>query len=228
LKLRLYDFAPNAVEKPMKKVTMPAKIMLSSVIAIFWLGFSCAAHVQTISVDDTVRVAEFYRLAPQIEDNIWPGWSKVVDPLLLITPTAEFLTHFPSPPKEFKPTNDGFLTRPRQFPPSLQATFPAFGPPSVIAIGQPSLTASKTSTPWEIVVMHEHFHQLQNAQAGYSQAVAALGLSHGDQTGMWMLNYPFPYTNAGVVRTFAELRDQLLLTSAHRTEGSFVRPLNAI
>jgi hypothetical protein len=43
-----------------------------------------------------------------------------------------------------------------------------------------------------------------------------------------MLNYPFPYTNAGVVRTFAELRDQLLLTSAHRTEGSFVRPLNAI
>jgi hypothetical protein len=76
--------------------------------------------------------------------------------------------------------------------------------------------------------MHEHSHQLQNAQAGYSQAVAALGLSHGDQTGMWMLNYPFPYTNAGVVRTFAELRDQLLLTSAHRTEGSFVRPLNAI
>jgi hypothetical protein len=82
----------------------------------------------------------------------------------------------------------------------------------VIAIGQPSLTASKTSTPWEIVVMHEHFHQLQDAQTGYFQAVAALGLSHGDQAGMWILNYPFPYTNAAVVRTFAELRDQLLLT----------------
>jgi hypothetical protein len=112
----------------------------------------------------------------------------------------------------FKPSKYGFLTRPRQFSPSLQATFPAFGPPSLIVIGQPSLTASKTSTPWEIVVMHEHFHQLQDAQPGYFQAVAGLGLSHGDQTGMWILNYPFPYKNAAVVRTFAELRDQLLLT----------------
>jgi hypothetical protein len=130
----------------------------------------------------------------------------------LITPSAEFLTHFPSPPNEFKPANDGFLTRPRQFPPNLQPTFPAFGPPSVIAIGEPSLTASKTSTPWEIVLMHEHFHQLQYAQPGYFEAVAALGLSHGDQTGMWILNYPFPYTNAAVAKSFAGLRDQLLLT----------------
>jgi hypothetical protein len=180
----------------------------------FLLGFGCAVYAQTISVDDAVRVAEFYRLAPQIEDGIWPGWSAVADPILLITPTAEFLTHFPSPPNEFNPTNDGFLTRPRQFPPSLQATFPAFGPPSVIVIGEPSLTASKTSTPWEIVLMHEHFHQLQYAQTGYFQAVAALGLSRGDQTGMWILNYPFPYTKAAVAKRFAELRDQLLLTVA--------------
>jgi hypothetical protein len=59
--------------------------------------------------------------------------------------------------------------------------------------------------------MHEHFHQLQNAQIGYFQAVAALGLSHGDQTGMWMLNYPFPYTNVAVAKDFIGLRDQLLL-----------------
>jgi hypothetical protein len=191
---------------------MSAKTMLSSIIALILIGFGCAAHSQTISADDAVRVTEFYRLARQIEDSIWPGWSKVPDPLLLITPTAEFLTHFPSTPNGFKPSSDGFLTRPRQFSPNLQATFPAFGPPSVIAIGQPTLTASKTSTRWEIVVMHEHFHQLQNAQTGYFQAVAALGLSHGDQTGMWMLNYPFPYKDAVVVRTFAALRDQLLLT----------------
>jgi hypothetical protein len=181
-------------------------------LAVFLLGFGCAACAQTISADDAVRVAEFYRLAPQIEDSIWPGWDKVADPLLLITPTAEFLTHFPSPPNEFKPANDGFLTRARQFPPSLQATFPAFGEPAVIAIGEPSLTASKTSTPWEIVLMHEHFHQLQYSQTGYYQAVAALGLSHGDQTGSWILNYPFPYTNAAVAKSFSELRDQLLLT----------------
>ena len=60
--------------------------------------------------------------------------------------------------------------------------------------------------------MHEHFHQLQYAQPGYFQAVAALGLSHGDQTGTWILNYPFPYTNASIGKEFAALRDQLLLT----------------
>jgi hypothetical protein len=180
---------------------------------VFLLSFGFAAYAQTISADDAVRVKEFYRLAPQIEDGIWPGWSSVADPLLLITPTAEFLIHFPvPPPDDFKPANDGFLVRPRRFPTYLQATFPAFGPPSVIAIGEPSLTASKSSTPWEIVLMHEHFHQLQYAQPGYFQAVAALGLSHGDQTGMWILNYPFPYTNASIGKGFAALRDQLLLT----------------
>jgi hypothetical protein len=181
-------------------------------VTVFLLGFGCAAYAQTTSADDAVRVAEFYRLAPQIEDYIWSGWSKIADPLLLITPSAEFLTHFPATPEGFKPTNDDFLTRPRQFPTNLQATFPAFGPPSIIAIGEPSLTASKTSTPWEIVLMHEHFHQLQYAQPGYFQSVAALGLSHGDQTGMWILNYPFPYTDPSVAKRFAALRDQLLLT----------------
>jgi hypothetical protein len=57
-------------------------------LAAFLLGFGFAAYAQTIPADDAVRVAEFYRLAPQIEDGIWPGWSKVADPLLLITPAA--------------------------------------------------------------------------------------------------------------------------------------------
>ena len=41
--------------------------------------------------------------------------------------------------------------------------------------------------------MHEHFHQLQWAQPEYLKAIDDLGLSKGDATGMWMLNYPFPY-----------------------------------
>jgi len=69
--------------------------------------------------------------------------------------------------------------------------------------------------------MHEHFHQLQYAQAGYFQVVAALGLSHGDQTGMWILNYPFPYTNASIAKGFAALRDQLLLTVGAPDERMF-------
>jgi hypothetical protein len=57
--------------------------------------------------------------------------------------------------------------------------------------------------------MHEHFHQLQNAQPGYFQAVEHLDLSGGDTSGMWMLNYPFPYDKPEVARSFADLRDRL-------------------
>ena len=63
----------------------------------------------------------------------------------------------------------------------------------MIVIGQAEDTDSKTSTPWLIVLMHEHFHQLQDEQPGFSEAAESLGLAHGDKTGMWMLNYSFTY-----------------------------------
>ena len=166
-----------------------------------------AAH---LTHDDAVRVEEFYRVATKIQDGIWPGWSEIPAPLMLVTPSTEFLTRHPSPPQELKKISEDWYARPRQFPTNFQATFPAFGPPSVIVIGEPSNTLSKTSTPWLFTVMHEHFHQLQNAQPGYLAGVDALGLSKGDTTGMWMLNYPFPYEKAEVARGFAQLRDALL------------------
>ena len=53
--------------------------------------------------------------------------------------------------------------------------------------------------------MHEHFHQLQDAQPNFFKDTEALNLSHGDQTGMWMLNYPFPYASPDVSRQFSVL-----------------------
>jgi hypothetical protein len=167
---------------------------------------------QQLPADDRVRIDEFYRLAPAIEDGIWAGWSKTPSPVLLITPESEFLTRHPNPPADFKLAVEGFYVRPRQFPIQLEATFPAFGPPAVIAIGEPHNTASKASTPWLIVLMHEHFHQLQDGTPGYFSAVEGLGLSRGDKTGMWMLQYPFPYGRPEVAQSFALLRDQLLTT----------------
>jgi hypothetical protein len=160
--------------------------------------------------DDAIRIREYYRLSAQIQDQVWPNWSQIPAPLLLVTPETEFLTHHPAAPKDFKAVEAGFYARPRQFATNLLATFPAFGPPSVIVIGEPRNTSSKTSTPWLVTLMHEHFHQLQNSKAGYFQAVQDLGLSGGDTTGMWMLNYPFPYEDPEVARSFAKLRDQLL------------------
>lgn len=160
--------------------------------------------------DDATRIAEFYRLAAQTQDKVWPGWSKTPSPLLLVTPDTEYLTHFPNPPSEFQKAGDDLYARPRQFAPNLLATFPAFGPPAVIVIGEPANTTAKTSTPWLITVMHEHFHQLQYSQPGYYQAVEQLGLGKGDKSGMWMLNYPFPYEVPEIADAFAHLRDSLL------------------
>jgi hypothetical protein len=172
-----------------------------------------------LSHEDSVRIAEFYRLSPRIEDKIWPDWSRVPSPLLLVTDDNEFLTHSPNPPKDFARVADDLYYRPRHFDPHLLATFPAFGPPAVIVIGTPKNTDAKTSTPWLLTVMHEHFHQLQNAQPGYQDAVAQLNLSGGDTTGMWMLNYPFPYDKLEVVKDFAALRD-LLLQALNAADGA--------
>lgn len=160
---------------------------------------------------DRTRLAEAFRLSDQLGDDIWAGWSKAPLAVLLVTPDKEFLIRHPQPSKDF--TSIGYDTklksevyyRDRKFATNLLATFPAVGGISTIVIGQAENTASKTSTPWVITLMHEHFHQLQDAQPGFYKDTEALNLSRGDQTGMWMINYPFPYETAAVSQQFAVL-----------------------
>ena len=173
--------------------------------------------------EDAIRIREFYRLATQIQDHIWPDWHKVPAPLLLVTEKTEFLSHHTAPPKEFRKIGEDLYARPRQYQTELLATFPAFGPPSVIVIGEPKNTEAKTSTPWLIAAMHEHFHQLQNAQPGYYAGVEGLGLSHGDHSGIWMLNYPFPYEKPGITEGFNRLRDLLLAAVMEKNEAEFAK-----
>jgi hypothetical protein len=183
---------------------------MRSLLTTFLLSATVFAQaLKPLPADDAVRVAEFYRLAAQIQDKVWPDWSKTPAPVLLVTTDTEYLTHYDAPPKDFQKVGDSYA-RPRQFPTNLLATFPAFGPPSVIIIGEPANTSSKTSTPWLIAVMHEHFHQLQYGQPGYFEAVKGLGLSHGDTTGRWMLDYSFPYDDPDFAKSFELLRDSLL------------------
>jgi len=179
------------------------------------------APTEKITAQDAVRVREFYRLAAEIQDQIWPGWSKAPAPLLLVTSAQEFLTHVDKVPEGFADAGYGFFVRKRVFPPNFEATFPAFGPPDVIVIGTPENTASKKSTAWLMVVMHEHFHQLQDAQPNAYALVEQLGLSRGDKTGMWMLNFPFPYEKPEVAASFAAMRDALLEALAEADEKKF-------
>jgi hypothetical protein len=174
---------------------------------------------QVVTADNAVRIREFYRLAAQVQNSVWPNWNQAPDALLLVTPRHEFLTHHATP-KDFQPAGKDFVVRPRQFEPNLQATFPAFGSTPVMVIGEPENTSSKTSTPWLITLLHEHFHQLQYSQPDYYEGTGKLGLSKAGGGAMWMLNYPFPYDKAEVTRAFADLRDLLWSTA---TESDPVR-----
>ena len=173
-----------------------------------------ASTPATIAPDDRVRIAEAFRLADAIGDSIWRGWTSAPFAVLLVTPEREFLVRHPRPSADF--TRVGYdsllggdvLVRARTLSPNLLATFPAVGGVSTIVIGQPTATG-KSSTEWVLTLLHEHFHQLQMSRADYRARVGALALSHGDSSGMWMLNYAFPYDSATVQSRFGALAAQL-------------------
>jgi hypothetical protein len=167
-----------------------------------------------LASDDRVRIAEAFRLAAAVGDDIWPAWTSAPFAILLVTPEREFLLRHPRPTPEF--TSLGYdsrlstdvLVRDRRFAPNLLATFPAVGGVPTIVVGLPGATG-KTSTEWVLTLLHEHFHQLQTSRPGYFARVDSLGLARGDQTGMWMLNYAFPYDSARVRSLFATLTQRL-------------------
>src|SRR5262244_1347955 len=80
---------------------------------------------------DRTRLVEAFRLADQIGDQIWPGWSKAPFAVLLVTPEYEFLMRHPQPATDFtKLAYDPLLRsdvyyRKRSYPPNFLATFPA-------------------------------------------------------------------------------------------------------
>jgi len=167
----------------------------------------------TIPEVDHIRLAETFRLGDEIGDRVWPKWRKAPFAVLLVTPDYEFLIRHPKPSADFaKLAYDPVLKsdvyyRKRTLPTGFLATFPAISGSmvSTIVVGEAEKTWVKTSTPWVITLLHEHFHQLQDSQPNFYADVGALNLAHGDQTGMWMLNYAFPYDRKEVQEQFAEM-----------------------
>lgn len=163
---------------------------------------------------DRVRLAEAFRLADAVGDSVWAGWGTAPFGVLLVTSEHEYLIRQADRPADFASLGyDSLLhsevfVRARVFPASFQATFPVFSSAPTIVIGDAKSTGLG-STAWVLTVLHEHFHQLQYSRAGYQAAVSALGLAHGDSTGMWMLNFPFPYDSARVQARFAEFTQAL-------------------
>jgi hypothetical protein len=203
---------------------------MKHLVAVLLLAAAASAQSPSsphLPESDAVRIREFYRLEEQIAGKVWPGWGETPAPLLLVTKDTEFLTHEPNPPKDFQKIDKDLYARPRQFPTGLLATFPAFNSQSVIVISEAENTSAKTSTPWLITLMHEHFHQLQDGQPDAYKKVNALGLAHGDQTGMWMLNYAFPYEDVEVGLSYTRLRDLLVAAVEQRDEKKFAEAWRA-
>jgi len=173
---------------------------------------AAAANVPRMPERDRVRLAEAFRLAQAIQDRVWPEWSSAPFAVLLVTPETEFLVRHPAPGSDFSAGEYDSLLRSlvywrrRVLPVSFQATFPAVGGISTIVIGEAeSVHPAENSTRWVLTVMHEHFHQWQETRSGYQAAVDSLKLARGDQTGMWMLNFPFPYSDPRIAARFEAL-----------------------
>lgn len=187
--------------------------------------------------DDRIRLAEAFHLADSVRDKIWDGWSAVPFVILLVTPEHEFLLRHPYPPEDFSPigydeqleTDIYVRSNSGRFSPNFLATFPAIRGINTVVIGQPENTG-RNSTSWVIVALHEHFHQLQYTRPWYYDGVAALDLAGGDDSGLWQLNYPFPYEDSRVGQAFLEYKtslEALLGEYGDRSDAGFHEYLQA-
>jgi hypothetical protein len=158
--------------------------------------------------DSLRRYAAIRHFVGAHADELWPGLGAAPFDILLVGTADERLYCRDSKPEGFSAVGPDPITecatasRPRtSLPAGLLAAMPVFGTPSTIVMGTQHATG-RSDADWTRTILHEHFHQWQDALPGYYPRIAALGLSGGDQTGMWMLNFPFPYSKRRTVTAF--------------------------
>ena len=156
-------------------------------------------------------------------DRIWPGYSDAPFGVLLVEKGRERLFCHEGPAAEFELLGvDPILSctsssRPAAFPPNLLASFPAVDGIATIVIGTPEATGLSPDA-WVLTILHEHLHQMQFSRPDYYAGIENLGLSRGDETGMWMLNYPFPYSRDETSSAFRVMAERLI--EALRVRGA--------
>jgi len=158
-------------------------------------------------MEDRIRIREATNISKLYGDKIWVGMREAPFAIILVTDSIEFLVNHPSPSKDFILLgNDSILCsqvyfRKAVFNKYFLSTFPAVNGLNTIVVGTPENTGL-SSSEWIVTLLHEHFHQYVNSSPGYYEAVNQLDLSGGDKSGMWMLNYPFPYTDSAIAAQY--------------------------
>ncbi len=225
------NFAVGLLRSGYLKI-MNIKLLPLLLILFITCGIFAQESKPTIPEIDRIRLEEAFRIGETLGNKVWENWDKAPFAVLLVTPENEFLIRHPQPSKDFMlvgydsllKSNVYFRKRTQQI--NFLATFPAVGGVATIVIGQAENTSKKTSTPWVVTVLHEHFHQLQDSQPTYYKEVDELNLSRGDQTGMWMLQFAFPYKDAKVQERFSALSKLLAETLQIKKKSDFSAKLN--
>jgi hypothetical protein len=164
---------------------------------------------------DALLIREAKLIADTHGERLWKGFSTAPFIIILVADSTEYLINHPYPSADFKLLyRDSILDadvyeRSRIYPKEWLATFPAVNGINCIVVGTPKNTG-RSYTNWMITLLHEHFHQYVNSQPGYYEAVNKLNLSGGDETGMWMLNYAFPYDNAVIINQYQKFTNALV------------------
>ena len=160
-------------------------------------------------------------------EALWPGYGAAPFGFLLVHGEHEMLLCHPNMPAGFARDGSDAATgcdrfvRPRSgLSDTLLAAMPLFGPPSTIVMGTPETTGLSPAR-WRSTIFHEHFHQWQSDLPDYYARVAALDLAGGDQSGMWMLNFAFPYDQPEVAAAYVAAAGALLAAIEARGSDAF-------
>lgn len=158
---------------------------------------------------------------------MWPGYGAAPFDFLLVEAKQETLLCRTTVPEGFKAAgHDRDAGCPRYvrarttLSDKLLSAMPLFGPPPTIVMGTPE-TTGRTPASWLRTILHEHFHQWQFSLPEYFARIDALDIKGGDETGMWALNYPFPYARANVVAAQAAASNALADAVAARDTAEF-------
>lgn len=177
-----------------------------------------------------ILIREAMIINEMFSDSIWEEMSQTPFNLILVTDNYEYLINTPESYTGFtflafdSLLGSNIYARPRVFNKNFLATFPVDRGISTIVVGTPENT-SLNRTEWVITLLHEHFHQYQNSQPDYYKNVNDLDLANGDQTGMWMLNYPFPYEDPEIDSLYSGLTQNLysLYSNPNEIENYFAQ-----
>ena len=164
--------------------------------------------------------------AATIGENLWPSYSAVPFDFLLTLEDREVLFCRPQLVDGFTALGKDPITgcdmqeRASQVPKNMLAAMYAAGAGWTIVMGTPESTG-RSHADWARTIHHEHFHQYQNNFDRYFERQNALGLAGDDTSGMWMLEYPFPYRSQAFNKAFK--RSRLALQRALTSSGRAVR-----